>query len=290
MKNCKNKYFVLLVIFSIFSMFTGIQTLNAQTTEKNKVRIKADYVKIMDSISYLDIAATSRIEKQNTTVSNIALTIHNETEEEEIEIGSTITNSKGKSRFIIKDLNTLKPDSTFTYTINISFKGNDAFKKASRSVSFKNAGISATISEKDSTNYISASLSDLSTNSPVEGESLTVQVQRLINPLKIGEEFNSTDENGTILVPIESGIPGIGGNLNIEVVLEDHDDYGTVKKIVRAPVGVPIVEESTYDQRTMWSPRNKTPWFILIFTNLLIFSVWGIIVYLVVNLFKINKS
>lgn len=290
MKNCKKRNFVFLVIISVFFMFNGLQNINAQTTEKNKVRIKADYVKIMDSISYLDITAASRIEKQNVEVSNIELSVYNETEEDEIEIGSTITNSKGKSRFIIKDLNALIPDSTMTYTLNVSFKGNDAYKKASKSISFKNASISANITVKDSTNFISASLSDLSTNSPIEGESLTVQVQRLIKPLKIGEEFNNTDENGTILVLIEEGIPGVGGNLNIEVVLEDHDDFGTIKKIVHAPVGIPIVKESTYDDRTMWSPRNKTPWFILIFTNLLIFSVWGVIIYLVVNLFKINKS
>jgi hypothetical protein len=108
--------------------------------------------------------------------------------------------------------------------------------------------------------------------------------------LRIGEEFNFTDENGTILVPIEEGIPGVDGNLILEVVLKDHEEYGNVKALVKAAVGVPIKIESTYDQRTMWSPRNKTPWFILIFTNLLIISVWGIIVYLILNLFKINRS
>ena len=59
--------------------------------------------------------------------------------------------------------------------------------------------------------------------------------------------------------------------------------------MVEAPIGVQIVDESTFDQRTMWSPRNKTPIFILVFTNLLIVGIWGIIVYLISNLFKIVK-
>ena len=268
----------------------GIQFSNAQETEKNKVRIKADYVKIMDSISYLDIAATARINKVNTKVSDIELKIINETEADEVELGSVITNSKGESQFIIKDLNSIEADSSNTYNLKVSFDGNESFIKAKRNVSFRNAGIEANIIEKDSLNFVSAKLKDVSADSLLVEESLTVQVQRLINPLKIGEEFNLTDDNGTILVLIEAGIPGVNGNLNIEVVLEDHDDYGTVKRILKAPVGVPIVEESTFDQRTMWSPRNKTPWFILIFTNLLIISVWGIIVYLIINLFKIKKS
>ena len=109
-------------------------------------------------------------------------------------------------------------------------------------------------------------------------------------PLQIGEEFNMTDENGTIIVPIDSDIPGIDGNLDLQVVLNEHDEFGTVIAQVQAPVGVPIIEDSTFFERTMWSPRDKTPLFLLIFPNLLIIAMWGIIVYLFINLFKISKN
>ena len=76
-----------------------------------------------------------------------------------------------------------------------------------------------------------------------------------------------TDDNGSIIVAVDNDIPGINGNLMIEVTLSDSDSYGTVKALVKAPYGTPIVEESTFDKRTMWSPRNKTPLFLLIFPN-----------------------
>jgi hypothetical protein len=76
----------------------------------------------------------------------------------------------------------------------------------------------------------------------------------------------------------------------IEVVLNESDTYGTVKALVNAPVGTPIVDESTFDERKMWSPRSKTPIFLLIFPNLLIFGIWGLIIYLFVNLIKISKA
>lgn len=290
MKNQLNFRFIFPALISVFLITTCFQDLNAQTTKKNKVRLKADYVKIMDSESYIDITATSKIEKQNTKVSNIDLIIYNEFDDEKIKIGNVITNMKGENRFIIKNLNVLKPDSTNTYTILISFKGNDSFKKASKRISFKNANIETKLINKDSLNYITATLKDVSTDSPIIDESLTVQVQRLFNPLRIGEEFNNTDENGTIVVQIEEGIPGVNGNLTFEVVLDDNDDYGTVKAIVNAPLGIPIIDESTFDKRTMWSPRNKTPIFLLIFPNLLILGIWGLLVYLTYNLFKISKS
>jgi len=286
MKNQLNIRHFFLVLLSVFCISLSF----AQKTKKSKVRLKAQYVKIMDGEIYFDIKASSKVKKKKIDVSNIEIAVYNEFDDEKVKIGKAITNMKGESKFVIKNTSAIKADSTNIYTITFSFKGNDTFKKAKKSISFKDASIEAKLITKDSINYITATLLDNSTGNPILKESLDVQIKRLFRPLKIGEEFNYTDENGTILVPIEEGIPGVDGNLTIEVVLNDNDDFGTVKAIVKAPVGVPIVDESTYDQRTMWSPRNKTPLFLLIFPNLLIFGIWGLIIYLIANLFKITKS
>ena len=290
MKNILKFRFIVLAFLGMFLFSAHFSNLYGQDAKKNKLRIKADYFKIVDSISYLDIATTSRINKKNVDVPNIELSIFNELEDKKIKIGSVTTNMHGKSRFVLENFNEIKLDSTNIYNIAISFKGNDSFKKATKRISFKDAEIKANFISKDSTNYITATLIDKSIDSLVIGESLGVHVQRLFRSLPIGEEFNYTDENGTILVPIEEGIPGVDGILIIEVVLNDSDEFGTVKALVKAPVGIPIVDESTFDQRKMWSPRNKTPLFLLIFPNLLILGMWGIIVYLFINLFRIGKS
>jgi hypothetical protein len=282
--------FVLLAFLGVFSLNMVFQSLYAQEVKKNRVRLKLDYIKVMESDAYLDIKASAKIDKKNIDVSNITIKVFNEVNDEEIDLGNVITNMNGESRFIIKDLKSLKPDSTNVYTLGISFKGNDLYKRASKSVSFRDAEITAKIITKDSTNFVTATLKDISLDSLLVDHSLDVQVQRLFSPLKIGEEFNNTDENGTILVPVEEGIPGVNGNLTLEVVLNDSDDYGTVKALINAPIGTPIVDESTYDQRTLWSPRDKTPISILVFANLLIFGIWGMLFYLMYNLFKISKS
>ncbi len=286
MKNLLNRQYFFLAFISLFIISISCQDLNAQ----NKVRLKAYYVKVMGNESYIDITATSKVEKQNIKVSGIELTVFNELDEEKIKLGNIITKMNGEGRFVIKNLNSIQPDSTNTYNILISFKGNDLFKKAKKRISFKNADIIANIVVKDSINFISASLTDASSKTPIVDESLSIQVQRLFMPFGIGEEFNNTDDEGTIFVPIEEELPGVDGNLIIEVVLNDHDDYGTVKALINAPIGTPIIDESTFDDRTMWSTRDKTPIFLLIFPNLLILGIWGLIVYLTYNLFKISKS
>ena len=290
MKNQLNFRYIFLALLSVFVLTAGFQNVYAQKAKKNKVRLKAQYIKIMDGESFIDIKATSKIKKQNITVSGIDVIVFNELEDDRIKLGTVTTNMKGEGRFVFKNFNSIQADSSNTYTIYLSFKGNETFKKAKKSISFMNADIIAKMVIKDSVNYISARLSDPVTDTPLEGESLTIQVQRLFGPLILGDEFNDIDDDGTIFVPVEEGIPGVDGILTFEVVLNDSDDYGTVKALVKAPIGTAIVDESTFDKRTMWSPRNKTPLFLLIFPNLLIIGIWGLIVYLIINLFKISKT
>ncbi|MBT8271971.1 MAG: hypothetical protein KJO25_08000, partial [Bacteroidia bacterium] len=139
-------------------------------------------------------------------------------------------------------------------------------------------------------NYLEATLKDIAKDSAIEGTSLDIRVRRLFRPLKLGEEFNSTDERGIVIVPIEEGIPGIDGDLIIEAVLSDNDDYGNVIAWIEAPVGIPIVEDSSFDDRALWGPRNRTPVFILIFTYGLILGIFGIVIYLVTNLIRIKNA
>jgi len=282
MRNTLITRHLFLVVLSVF--------LGTSVFAQDKVRLKAEYVKVMNEGVYFDIQATAKVNDENVNVSNIELVIYNLVGDEQVELGKTKTNMQGKSRFKLKDLSTIKPDSSNTYNIDISFAGNDKFSDASKSISFKNADIVAKLVSIDSVYYVTATLIDKSTDSLMVGESLKVQIQRLFKPLPIGEEFNETDEDGTILVSIPEGIPGVNGILAIEVVLSESEEFGTVKAIVNAPIGKPVVDESTFDQRTMWSPRSKTPLFLLIFPNLLTFAIWGIIIYLITNLFKINKS
>ncbi len=274
----------------VFLLNSHLNTVCAQNVKKNRLRIAVDYVKIMDGEIYFDIKAGARIDKKNVRVSNIEMTVSNEVGDEELELGKVITNMDGENRFVLKGVDAIRPDSSNTYTVVVSFKGNDLYKRASKSISFKDALIKAILVKEDSVNYISATLYDASANSPIPDQNLSIQVVRLFRPLVLGEVFNKTDEEGSIFVSIEDNIPGVDGNLTLEVVMKENDDYGTVKAIVNAPIGVPIEHESTFDQRTMWSPRNKTPLFLLILPNIITLGMWGFILYLIMNLFKIVKS
>ena len=285
-ENKRNISLLLVIGFMLMPLLSG--TVQAQE-KKNRVRLSATFINQIGGDALIEFKASSRIDKSTQAVAGIDLNVFDQGAEQEIELGTASTDENGTGSFIIGDLDELTADSTGTYTLAIRFKGNDSFRKASRTISFKRVMLNAELIQKDSLNYVKATLIESDTIA-ISGEALTVQVDRLFSPLIIGDEFNLTDESGTVIVPIEEGIPGIDGNLTLIVGLFDSDDYGTVKAKLMAPVASPVQFDTSYDERTLWSPRAQTPYFILFFTLFLIFGSWGLIAYLISNLFKISKN
>lgn len=274
-----------LLVLGLFLLTPGF------AQKKNKIRIKANFIHVIDQHAYVEIQGSARIDRKNVQVPNLTYTVFDDTHEDKTELGEITSNENGVAKFLIPNFDTMEPDSTGFYNIQISFNGNDEFSKAKNSISFKKAIINATIFEKDSINFIGAQLLDGLTQEPIVDQMLAVQVQRLFSPLRIGQEFNTTDESGNIKdVKIPGDLPGIDGILNIEVALKDSDDYGTVKRVVSAPVGKVVEVENTFNERTLWATRDKTPLFMLIFTNLLLLGIAGLFIYLTRNLIKISKS
>jgi hypothetical protein len=73
-------------------------------------------------------------------------------------------------------------------------------------------------------------------------------------------------------------------------MIEDHDEFGSIFAFTMKKWGKPTVDDnSAFERRTLWSTRDKTPYWLLVFPNLIIFGVWGVIVYLVLQIFKIKK-
>lgn len=289
MKKYTNINVFYIAVLCLLSLGLFPQKTYAQD-DKNSVSISIGYTKIMGVNSYFDIKATSRIDKQTLPVKNIEITIINDSNGKNNTLGKVITNGDGRAKFELNDFNSLLIDADNYYNFTFQFAGNDAYEEASENILFKDANIVAKLISEDDVNSISATLVDSKSNEPIADTDLKVQVQRLFRPQTIGEEFNTTDEDGTINVEIEKGIPGIDGKLNFEVVLKESDDYGTVKAIVETNIGVPIVDKSTFDSRELWGSRAKAPLILLISLNIMLFGVWGSLVYLSYNLIRINKS
>ena len=275
---------VALIIFS-FCLLAISHPLKAQ--EKFKARLSVDHYNVVSQRTYLLINAKYKFEKKYIPADHLQVNIYEEINEDSLAfVGQATTNAKGNAEFDLAAK--AKPDSVVKHKYIVKIEKDEKFKNGKKAVSFMDANIMAKAIVEDSINYISASLTNVLGN-PVEGEKLEVKVLRLFAPIDVGKSSYKTDDDGNIRVAIENPLPGIDGNLDFEIMM-DSKKYGIVKFVFTAPIGKVVVDESTFDKRTMWSPPGKTPIFLFLFANFIIFGIWAVIIILVRNLFKISKS
>ncbi len=291
MRNLINYQFKLVAVLLVLTI-VFISNKAYSQEEKKDINLSVQYQKIMNKNSLLIISAKFKDEngfnpcaKQKFDIYKVTITEDESAEAQEEKIGEAITNDEGKVKFAIPYKIT-----TPSVSFIVRIENSKLFEDTEESIEALDAGIEATIEEVDSVFYIKARLF-LPDNQPLAAQSLEVGLQRLFGNLKIGEEDSyETDEEGYISAPIDEGLTGIDGKLTFRIALVESDEYGTIIVNVTSDKGEKIEDESTFDERTMWSPPNKTPLFLWIFPNIILVTIWSILVFLTLNLFKIYKS
>lgn len=268
---------ILMIVVFIGSSFV----VNAQE-EKQSLSVGLTYHKIAGGDSFLKISTSFRGEDGWQDAPDVAFEIINT--DDESSLGKGITDMHGKTKFIF-------PKGSILVENNIELRvaNHPIYEDTEESLYFRDVNLTAELTVEEGVKQIAATLLDMDGN-PIVDEGLKVQVKRLFKGLNVGDDAYYTDEDGTIVVDIEEDYKSFDGNLIFEVVLEEHDEFGTVRYQMPADFGIAGTDLSTFDDRTMWSPANKTPLFMLIFPNLVLLGIIGVFVYLIMNLIKISKS
>ena len=287
MKKVFTKKYIILIICVGWCMLAALPQAKAQDGPY-KARISVEYHKIMAAESFIEANVKFKGENGFEQATGLALNVYHVLDEDSmVLVSEIITNETGQARFQIEE-SQFEGNDSLIHEYVIKIENSDKFKDAKKAVSFADANLLAEVVEVDSVIHISARLTN-GTGQPIAEERLRVMIHRLFAPLTIGKSYYETDDDGKILVPFENPLPGIDGILTFEIILES-DDYGVVHNIFEAPIGKVIVDESTFDQRTIWSPPSKTPIFLWVFANVLILGGWLVIIILVANLYRIYKA
>ncbi|MGV6845030.1 MAG: hypothetical protein ACWA42_02750 [Lutibacter sp.] len=279
--NLTNNLLAVLALIFCFSF----STMNAKT-KKLKPRLSVGYYK-EGNTQLLKIAAKYKEHRKFKMAAGLPLKIYTIVENDSLLlIGEGKLNQQGKLDFNVAPIFINPQDE---YQFKVIYEGSKTFKNAHKSITIKPANLNCELIKTKEGFSVKGTLTDKD-NQPISGVELKVQLQRLFSPLPVNNDIHFTDENGTVIVPITKKMPGLNGILNYEVVLKDSDDYGTIKAVTSAKIGSEIKDLSTFDQRTMWSPPRKAPWVDLLIPNLLILGIWGTLILLIINLFKISKN
>lgn len=254
-------------------------------------RVDVAYFQVGDEAPYVTVRVRKRVERRYEPLVNIPVEVYFTEEDENWKMGSMTTNAKGEGKVALPSAFKATWNDLSEFEFIAVLASSDTIEGTSESTFIKRSRIQIDVDDSHETRKITVRAEEKTDEEwvSVADAELKVFVHRYFGNLPVGDDFYTADEEGMVEVEFSQEFPGDkDGTIVLGAMLEEHDDFGTV--VVYKPVkwGVPLKEEA-FTQRTLWSARNKTPWWLLIFPNLMILGVWGVIVYLVIQIYKIRQ-
>ena len=149
-------------------------------------------------------------------------------------------------------------------------------------------------SVEDSIKYITAQVNEYNSDSsgkPIAELDLYLFVQRTFSQLPIGDYFNTTNENGEVRIEFPNDLRGdSAGNVIIIARIEEDDMFEGVEVSKTASFGIPFYVDPRENKRSLTAAGANAPISLLILVNGIILAVWGIIIYIFIDIFKIRRA
>lgn len=128
---------------------------------------------------------------------------------------------------------------------------------------------------------------------PAKGVEVKIGVVRLGGGLKIGDdETYTTDSLGQVTGEFKlDSLPAndAKGNIVLVAKVEDNEQFGNLSLEKTVPWGKYYQHADTFGQRSLWAARFRAPLWLLFMAYSIVAGVWGVIIYLIIQIFKMKR-
>ena len=271
---------------------TALYSNSEAQNEKLAPNVTLQYFQADDELPYVITTVRKRVDRRFYPVRGLPVKLYfNEEESEGAYVGSGITNDKGECQWVLPDKLRAAWESLDEFDFYATVLETDSTEEVRESVHIIRSRI--ILNTNDETKLITGKIEKKTTDGwlPVEEVEMKFFIKRLFSRLTLGDDTYSTDKEGKAEVEFDYVVPGDNqGLIRLGCMVEDHDEFGNVFAYGNVKWGLPLIDDNTaFEKRSLWATRDRTPWWLLIFPNLIILGVWGLIGYLVVQIIKIKK-
>jgi hypothetical protein len=281
-------YFIALIA----SLFI-FQAQAQDKTEKGTVNIDLAYYQLNNDLPVIKVSAKTKKEKRFVPVEGIEINLFFGTENSHGFMGVIKTDGHGAATLSLPERFKTEWDSLSSFKFIGTVTKNDNFEDQSTELEISKAKIELTLTDVDSVRTIHAKVLAFENKSWVAQPETEMKlvVRRLLSDLKATEEDTyTTNETGEVSAEFNVSVPGdTQGNIDVGAKIEDHEKYGSLVSTKAVKWGLPVAPDHSFSKRTLWATRSKTPLWLLIFPNIIIISVWGIIFFLLYQIIRIIK-
>ncbi len=281
------KYFIILlsIVFSLPA--TGL----AQSAEKGDLNIAISYFVANNLVPSLSVAVKTKKDGRFQFVGGIGVNLFLDKDSAGTSIGKVVTNDKGVASTIIPASLKKQWGTSVTHTFVATFDGNKEYAATKADLTVGKAKI---LIDTATGRSIVATVMEMKDNTwePAKGVDVVMAIRRSGGDLLVNETPTfTTDSTGKVSADFKRDqLPGDAqGNIILVAKIIDNDQYGNLSIEKTVPWGVKSVSVSTFNERALYATRNKAPIWLLITVYAIAITVWGILIMLIFNLFRIRK-
>ena len=289
MKLLKNKVGLILMTL----LLTGIVCF-AQDSTKKELQLNVAYYQTQNNIPYVLVTTKTKIERKFIGVKDLKVNVYlNEVSDSNL-LESFQSDITGEERIYIPTSFKGVWDATSSLTFIAVTAANKEFDETKSEAAITKAKIEIDTSRTDEAKNITVSVKELQNGEwvPAKGVELKIAVKRSIGNLPIGdEESYTTDSTGSVTAEFkrDSLLGNNKGNFILVARTEDNEKFGNLFAEKNVNWGVAPIFDNSFDQRSLWATRSKTPIWLLGLAGSIIAGVWGTIIYLILQMIKIRK-
>ena len=270
--------------------------LFAQDSVKNDLNLSLGYFMNNNKVVYLKATTKSKIKGKFVQIKGIHINLFLDTDSTANLIGKVTTDDKGIAKAVLPPALKAVWDGAAKHNFIAVSEATKEFESTTAEATITKSKIVIDTLNEDAVRSISITVTALNRTSwePAPDLEMKVGIGRLLGGfLTVGEEATyTTDSSGTVVAALSrKNIPGDeNGNIILVAKVEDNELLGnlTVNKTVRWGEAVKS-NDGFFNQRTLWSTRFRTPLWLLFMAYSIVIGVWGTIIYLILQIFKIKK-
>ena len=285
-----HKIFSFIAILGLLMMGSSIQA-----QEQPEVLVNYRYFVKNNSFQYLIVETKIKKEKKLLVVPGVVLKLFLEQPIPENLIAKVRTNEKGQAKAVLPPALKTLWDSSSTHKFLAVVEATSLEEETTTELEITKAKILLDTLNEDGVRSVTVRILGLENGAwtPARDVEVKIGVKRLGGEIRIGDEENYTTDSlgqATGEFKIDS-LPAddVKGNIVLTAKTEDDEKYGNILIEKKVPWGTYFFRSNNFNKRSLWATRDKTPIWLLLMAYSIMISVWGVIIYLILQIIKIKK-
>lgn len=263
--------------------------------EKPEMMLNLNHYTQNNNIQYLKVQAQLKANNKLQPMNGIGVQLYLDSVSGSNLVAQMTTDEKGSAETIIPPALKNVWDALPVHKFIAVAKANPKDEPTTAELEITKAKIEMDTLNADGTRSVTAKVFSYNNGEWVAAKDVEVKigVERLGGTLKIGDdESYTTDSLGQVSGEFKlDSLPSIDtkGDIVLVAKVEDNDQFGNLMVYKTVPWGKYYKHTSTFGKRSLFAARFKSPLWLSFMAYSIVGAVWGVIIYLIVQIFRMKR-